>query len=90
MVLFENLSRDSNTCKYMQSKSLHKIGFLFTEILFATEKKWVEMQKHYDRGDARAYPSCNLNDDDAKLEEAKSRHFAWLNLFLHTEAIEKD
>ena len=34
------------------------------------------MQKHYDRGDTRAYPSCNLNDDDAKLEEAKSRHFA--------------
>lgn len=47
------------------------------------------MQKHYDRGDIRAYPSCNLKND-AKLEEAKSRHFAWLNLFLHTEAIEKD
>lgn len=38
MVLFENLSEDSNTCKYMQSKSLHKIGFLFTKILFATKK----------------------------------------------------
>lgn len=30
------------------------------------------MQKHYDRGDTRAYPSCNLKNDDAKLEEAKS------------------
>ena len=38
MVLFENLSEDSNICPYMQSKSLHKIGFLFTEILFATKK----------------------------------------------------
>ena len=76
MVLFENLSEDSNTCKYMQSKSLQKIGFLFTEILFAIKKKWVEMQKHYDRGDTRAYPSCNLKNDDAKLEEAKSRHVA--------------
>ena len=76
MVRLENLSEDSNTLKYMQSKSLQKIGFLFTEILFATKKKWVEMQKHYDRGDTRAYPSCNLNDDDDKLEEAKSRHFA--------------
>lgn len=34
------------------------------------------MQKHYDRGDIRAYPSCNLKSDDAKFEEAKSRHFA--------------
>ena len=34
------------------------------------------MQKHYDRGDIRAYPTCNLKNDDAKLEEAKSRHFA--------------
>ena len=73
MVLFENLSEDSNTCKV---KVYIKLDFFLPKFYSLLKKKWVEMQKHYDRGDTRAYPSCNLNDDDAKLEEVKTRHFA--------------
>ena len=43
----------------MQSKSLNKIGFILPKV-YSILKKGVEMRKHYDREDIRAYPSCIL------------------------------
>lgn len=38
MVLFEKLSEDSNTCKYMQSKSLHKLDFFLPKFYSLLKK----------------------------------------------------
>ena len=47
----------ANTCKV---KVFIKLDFFLPKFYSLLKKKWVEMQKHYDRGDTRAYPSCNL------------------------------